>query len=116
MSSLTLLGWFVVIGVFAVTVLVDTLLTLALSRAKERLGRGRAVSEVALHRRKVLGQGCGRTSGGHAADVAVESDGVGGHRYRAGHVTLDEQIQRLVPASPAMYNTGKKWSGVGTAR
>ena len=29
MSSLTLLGWFVVIGVFAVTVLVHALLTLA---------------------------------------------------------------------------------------
>src|SRR6478735_2528606 len=75
-SPLTELNWIVIIGVFAATVLAHALLIVAAARAKERWGRRRAGSEIAVHRREVLGQGCSRTSGGHAAGVAVESHGV----------------------------------------
>ena len=94
-SPLTELNWIVIIGVFAATVLAHALPIVAAARAKERWGRRRAGSEIAVHRREVLGQGCSRTSGGHAAGVAVESHGVGGLQDRSPRVTLDEKIEPL---------------------
>jgi hypothetical protein len=93
MSSLTQVNWFVLIGVFAATVLIHALLTLALSRATERWGARKAVSEVALHGRKVVGQGGGRTGVRHAAGVAVEANGAGGHRHRSRRLTLDGKVE-----------------------
>ena len=69
MSSLTQLNWFVLIGVFAATVLVHALLTLALSRAKERWDRG----EQSQRLLSIVGKSSGRAAAGPASDTPLVS-------------------------------------------